>query len=85
VWAEVDLALPGAAILRALTHSPRCLSEQPTTASRLPVPLGDLDPRVIAAAEHDGRTHVLVIEHQTRGHYRATILDLGRCLAEVRE
>ena len=83
VWAEVDLALPGAAILRALGHAPQCTSEAPITAAHLPSPLADLDPRVIAAAEHDGRTYVLVLEHLAH-QYRAAVLDLGRCLATRR-
>lgn len=82
LWAEVDLALPGAGNLHALAHSPTCTSERPVQVAHLPAPLGDIDPRTIAATEHEGRTYVFVIERQRRGEYFGTVLDLGRCRTE---
>lgn len=79
--AEADLTLPGSANLRALAHLPGCTSERSALVAHLPAPLADLDPRVIAATERDGRTYVVVIEHPRRGEYRASVLDFGRCYA----
>lgn len=85
VWAEPDLALPGAANLLVLAHSSACTSEASTHAAHVPWPLGDSDPRQIAAAEHEGHTYVVVHEQRARGDSWITVLDLGDCRAQRAE
>ncbi|MCZ7684190.1 MAG: hypothetical protein M5U28_37605 [Sandaracinaceae bacterium] len=85
VWAERDLSLPGAANVSVLAHSPSCSTEAGTDAAHLPWPLGDLDPRQLAATEHDGHTYVVVHEQRARGDSWITVLDLGACRAVLIE
>ncbi len=85
VWAGADLALPGTANLHALAHSPSCTLEASAHAAHVPWPLGDSDPRQIAATEREGRTYVVVHEQRARGESWITVLDLGECRAQRTE